>query len=164
MSAPRTLRNLRADAPMPDRVSAALAATGIANPYVYASQPQTLDELRERCGKHGAAAVETAKWGCVSGWCMSQHPFPAKWANAARLLSQDAYSRITGKSSPTANMDAHQRKGIGRSAVEAQQAWEAAGSPRLVRSIREMHQLIYNLERIKAEEAEAQTNNEEEGR
>ena len=166
MSAARTLRNLRADAAPDDRISAALAANGIANPYRYASQPKTLEELRQRCGKHGPAAVECVKWGAVGSWCMALHPCPAKWANAVQLVKGEANSRIFGKPSPMAGMDTPYRRSIGRIAIEALRAWEEAGSPHhhFLRDVRTTHQLVFNIERIKAEEAEAQQTKGEETR
>lgn len=95
---------------------------------------------------------------------MKQHPLPAEWMRAAGLLSGAANTRIMGKPSPMAHMNTMQRRAIGRSAVGALQAWLAEGRPGLDQSLRTTHQLVFNIERMKAEEAGAQQTKEEEAR
>lgn len=66
----RTLKIIRENAPPQDRALPALASLP-SKPFVrhnlYAS---TLEELRDKCGPHGDAAVQEVLWWAVSGWLM----------------------------------------------------------------------------------------------
>ena len=68
----RTLKIIRENAPPQDRNLPALASLP-SKPFVrhnfYAS---TLDELRDKCGPHGEAAVQEALWCMVMVWLMRE--------------------------------------------------------------------------------------------
>ena len=66
-----TLRKLRELAPPQDRDLPALASLP-SKPFIrFSFYATTLDELRDKCGPHGDAAVQEALWSVVATWLMN---------------------------------------------------------------------------------------------
>ena len=89
----RTLRDIRRDAPEPDRRQAALtpaptphwATARDGTAYVHISMfPRTLNELQKQCREFGRAAVADVQWHCVLTWLMNG-PHEADLSNPAAV-------------------------------------------------------------------------------
>ena len=163
MSARRNLDAIRRDAPATDRDGPALTLPpkrerepSSRSRYTPINlRPQTLDELLDKCGEHGASAVERAKWSAVMVWTMNSGKY-ARGGQAAHLLAQEASRRMRGEPSHMEAMNSHARQSLGRAAVAAMLAWEAAGCPHLSRAIANAFQFVthLNLSRLEMENPE----------
>ena len=123
-------------------------------------QAKNLDELRERCGEHGEAAVFRAEHNSVTSWHLKEgEPQPGQTL-ALRLLHDSemrrlGFSRHDGSPWPE-GLDAFDPEAQGHLraiAHEALEAWRAAGSPGLMHNIARTQQLV-NSYRLIAEEEE----------
>lgn len=153
----RTLRDIRRDAPEPDRRQPALtpaptphwATARDGTAYVYISMfPRTLDELQKQCREFGRAAVADVQWQCVLTWLMNcPHEAdlsnPAPVAMTATQLVRDhervrlGMPRHDGKAwNPPAleSVSPAVRQEAELVAAETLEDWRKAGSPHMGRN------------------------------
>lgn len=151
-NAKRTLRRIRQDAPRQDRGEPALRHTpaqwkpGQGSRYVPARlYAATLDELRDRMGRYGEAAVQEAVWSAVTTSLMKDEIVRREGTMAA-VQQYHAYMRgFTGcpdwRGGDCRVMPAPDDATMAL-AHEARAAWEAAGEPRLADKIKQAQQYI----------------------
>lgn len=151
-NAKRTLRRIRQDAPRQDRGEPALRQTpaqwkpGQGSRYAPARlYAATLDELRDRMGRYGEAAVQQAVWSCVSTALMKDE-IARREGTMAAVQQQRVYMwGLTGLPDSRGGdypvMPAPDDAATAL-AHEARAAWEAAGEPRLTDKIKQVQQYI----------------------
>lgn len=151
-NAKRTLRHIRQDAPRQDRGEPALRQTptqwkpGQGSRYVPARlYATTLDELRDRMGRYGEAAVQHAVGSCVSAALMKDE-IAHREGTMAAVQQYHAYMRSftglpnwRGGDYPVMPAPDDATTAL---AHEARAAWEAAGEPRLADKIKQAQQYI----------------------
>lgn len=148
MTGPRTLRNIRRDAPRGDRGSPALTpspkpdASGYVSHSIY---PRTLGELRTHSRDYADAAVADALWATVTAWLMNgPHEMdlsnPTAVANlAVSMVRENDMVRLgwphhAGKEWPLPRLSVLSpdvREEAERVAAETLADWKKAGRPHL---------------------------------
>ena len=128
---------------------------------------QSLDQLRERLGTLGEAAVAEARWGALSLAMMWAPigPYPSEVANEAVMLCR-AHDRARldypdarpgfVPADPLASMQSAERTRIIETGKALLEAWDSGGSPRLTAArIMRVHQeaLLFRHRQLKAADA-----------
>lgn len=109
---------------------------------------QTLDELRERCGEHGAAAVEDARCFAASMWRAHQPDYSGGHELALYADHQRAKLRLPRlNNQPWRPALVHaspaERERVETTAHHVLAEWEAAGSPRLTTAIERTQKRVH---------------------
>lgn len=159
----RTLKVLRAEAPIQDRGCPALAMPAGMNrqirfvpPHLHSS---TVEDLRIACGRYGDAAVEEARWSAANIWIMRledrtllRHPMST--ASKALALccadrrARDGFPSLTPvqkaalNDQPTENLSA-----LWEVAADTLADWDRAGCPGLAEAVQDTRLFIVAVER-----------------
>ena len=164
---PRTLSNIRKDAPARDRGLPALRAPvqpiNPASRYLPTQyQASTLDQLRQGCGRYGDAAIDEAQWSAIETWLMGMGPGDsAPFSNSREVLwtcyalCRDARRIDTGWPSLTGKPFTSQLVGLSPDVVAEAWAvcadtladWQRAGSPRLASAVQSTRSYIHAVQR-----------------
>lgn len=152
-----SLKKLRELAPPQDRDVPALATPPRPSFVRYSYYATTLDELRDKCGPHGDAAVQEAVWAAIATWLMNDPEAgcltnPNRVASTAVTLVQisdrarlDYPSGIAGTPHddrlPAMSPDVQAEARL--VATETMADWERAGRPGITpERIKQIHQFV----------------------